>query len=311
MLVTFGAATLVIADQKEHPLTHWSLAAVVRVNPGERPALFAPSADTGEVLEIADDDMIDALETVRKTVLRRQPKSGLLRRMLGITTVLGIVGVAAVFGPEALIRQAERTLPEAGQDGIGARVLSAVTRVAGRPCAAPEGTAALKRLTDRLPDLDGWRIAVLPQGPDHALTVPGRWLLIDRRMVEDHDGPEVVAGHILAARSADLITPPMRRLLDAAGTAQVLRLLTTGALSAEVLDSHGEQLMRQPAPTVQDAALLQAFARAKVSARPYAFALDITGETTLGLIEADPVPPSAAEPLLSDRDWLALQGICE
>ena len=77
--VSFGDATLVIADGAGRPLTHWSLAAVERINPGTRPALFAPDADQSETLEIDDDLLIDAMEKVRKTIARRRPRPELRR----------------------------------------------------------------------------------------------------------------------------------------------------------------------------------------------------------------------------------------
>src|SRR6056297_3625758 len=58
VVVAFGDATLVISDQAGRALSHWSLAAVARINPGDLPALYTPSADALEVLEIEDDSMV-------------------------------------------------------------------------------------------------------------------------------------------------------------------------------------------------------------------------------------------------------------
>jgi hypothetical protein len=49
---------------------------------------------------------------------------------------------------------------------------------------------------------------------------------------------------------------------------------------------------------------------ANLRTTPYAYAVDITGETTLQLIEADPMSGKETRPVLSDADWLRLQGIC-
>jgi hypothetical protein len=89
------------------------------------------------------------------------------------------------------------------------------------------------------------------------------------------------------------------------------RLLTTGHLAQGLLAVHAEDLMRAPPAPVDDAALLARFAEARLRASPYAYALDITGETVLDLIEADAIGMTQAAPLLPDRDWLALQTICE
>lgn len=66
----------------------------------------------------------------------------------------------------------------------------------------------------------------------------------------------------------------------------------------------------RPRPQVPDEALLAEFARAALPSSPYAYALDITGETVLGLIEADPMAGRTLEPVLNDRDWVQLQNIC-
>ena len=45
VIVSLGDASLVITDKNERPLTHWSLAAVQRANPGAMPAVFHPDGD--------------------------------------------------------------------------------------------------------------------------------------------------------------------------------------------------------------------------------------------------------------------------
>ena len=69
MIVSIGDATLVISDLKDQALAHWSLAAIERTNPGQRPAIYHPDGDAGETLELAQDEgqMIDAIEKLRET----------------------------------------------------------------------------------------------------------------------------------------------------------------------------------------------------------------------------------------------------
>ena len=50
--------------------------------------------------------------------------------------------------------------------------------------------------------------------------------------------------------------------------------------------------------------------QAELRSKPYAFARDITGESTLPLIEGDPMNGKLTAPLMSDADWLRLQSIC-
>lgn len=311
VLVSFGTATLVITDPQERPLSHWSLAAVTRVNPGNRPALFAPSAEAMELLEIDDDAMIEALETVRRATRRQQSRGGRVRRLLAAAAFAAVAAGAVLLGPDMLRNQAEQTLPPAARAEIGGKLLDALIRVGGVPCDGPGGSAALARLANRLPGTD--RLVLLAGGPDHALPLPGGTIVLGRRMVEDFDLVDVVAGHILAGQSRAAAQDPLRAVLQTAGVSGTLTLLTTGHLPEEIYARHAEHLMRSAAPPApaQFTDLLDRFAAAQLPASPYAYALDITGETTLPLIEADAIGLTEAAPLLADRDWLSLQTICE
>ena len=93
--MSIGDATLVISDLKDQALTHWSLAALARSNPGTRPAIFHPDGDPSETLEIPDSEgeMIDAIETLRRVVERRRPRPGRLRFAGVLTSAL--VGLTA------------------------------------------------------------------------------------------------------------------------------------------------------------------------------------------------------------------------
>lgn len=132
---------------------------------------------------------------------------------------------------------------------------------------------------------------------------------MSRTLVEDHETPEVAAGFLLAGRVAggrDVLLD----LLDWAGTGAALTLLTRGELPADRLRTYAETVLVRPPRTAEMGALIAAFSEAGVRSEPYAYARDVTGETTVALIEADPVPPEAARPILSDGEWVALQGIC-
>ena len=137
-----------------------------------------------------------------------------------------------------------------------------------------------------------------------------RIVLIDRAQVEDYETPEVAAGYILAERQRAVDTDPMLPLLEHAGPFATARLLTTGMLPDGVLDRYGEMIFARPPEALAVAPMLARFKSAAVATTPYAFAIDQSGETTLGLIEADPFPAGEAAPLLSDADWAQLQMIC-
>jgi len=196
---------------------------------------------------------------------------------------------------------------------LGAALRRQLTRATGPACADPAGSAALARLAARLPDAQGRvpTLFVVRDGVQTALPLPGGTVLLAASVVEDHDSPDVVAGHVLAAGLQAQRTDPLDRLLAYSGISASFRLLTTGSLPESTLQAYAEHLATTPLPQPPMEALISAFARAGLPSTPYARALDQTGENTLPLIEADPfttTPP--ANMALSDGDWLRLQAIC-
>ena len=311
--VSIGDATLTLTDMSDTPLAHWSLPAVRRLNPGVTPALYAPSGEPAEpeTLEIDEQEMIDAIETVRRAIDRAQPRSGRLRLVITIGLLAAGVGAAVVWLPPALIRHTVSALPEAVRASVGQHLLTQAGRVTGSPCNDPKGQAALDLLAGKLAGNAGARqVLVISSGVDGARHLPGGIILLNSAQVEDYDGPNVAAGYILAETQRAAETDPLVALLDHAGTFATARLLTTGKLPDTVLASYAEVVFTQSPAAVASEPLLARFAEAGVRSTPYAFAIDASGETTLTLIEADPVSGAAASPLLSDGEWAALQGIC-
>ncbi|MGC1262319.1 MAG: hypothetical protein WA873_16785, partial [Jannaschia helgolandensis] len=80
--VAIGNAELVIQDSTGAALSHWSLPALVRRNPGETPALYGPAAADDEELEIEETAMIAALDRVMSAVEKGRQRPGALRRLI-------------------------------------------------------------------------------------------------------------------------------------------------------------------------------------------------------------------------------------
>ncbi len=139
-----------LADPKsELVLSHWSLPAVRRQNPGKRPAVFAPGEDAAESLEIADDDMIAALKTVQ-SALKSDPRPGRLRGLLTAGITLAILGLAAWVLPGVLVSHTAGVVPAAKRAEIGQRALDDITRLTGAPCDGEMGLPALAKLAERV-----------------------------------------------------------------------------------------------------------------------------------------------------------------
>ena len=309
VVVSLGEATLVITDLNDRALTHWSLAAVMRQNPGERPAVFYPDGDPGETLELAESEaeMIDAIETLRKAIDRARPRPGRLRIVGIVASVLAVVLLGVFWLPGALKRQALTVVPAIKRQEIGETMLTRLERVAGKACTLQDARVPLARLAQRTRVRE---VAVLPGGVREALYLPGGLVIINRALIEDHEDPAIAAGYILAERARAGLHDPLGDLLAFGGPAASFRLLTTGEITSQTLTDYTEYMLTHPRPELSDDTLLAAFAEAKVPSTPYAYARDVTGESVLGLIEADPMTSLAAPAVMSDRDWVMLQNVC-
>lgn len=310
VIVSIGDATLMISDSADRKLAHWSLPAIDRLNPGERPAIFAPGAEAPEELELSDDTMIAAIERVRQVIRKRRPQPGRLRLILLVGALCTVAALALFWLPDAMIRHTATVVPAAKRMDLGERLLGDIQRVAGRPCETLNGRRALDRLKTRLLPDSPARLIVLRDGISNSEHLPGGLILLHRSLVEDYEDPAVVAGFILAESLRATIYDPMEQLLDTTGVFSAFQLLTTGDVSDATLKSYAENLLTQPQRQLADEALLDRFESAQVRSTPYAFARDVTGESVLTLIEADPVPQGSGEPLLTDGQWVSLQGIC-
>ena len=311
VVVSVGEATLILLDGNEVALAHWSLPAVERLNPGETPALYAPGPDTPEELEIADPDMIDAIERVRRAIERQRPHEGRLRGGMVAGLLILALAAATLWLPGALIRHTAAIAPEASRSAIGRDLMGALRPLTGPACDTPGGTRALARLHTRLLGPGPGKIAVMPGGIATSASIPGGTILVGRSLVEDYEAPDALAGFVLAETASGEGTNPLETMLRETGVVPALRLLTSGALPDVALRAYAETLVAGRDTTAPEAdTLLPRFAEAGVPSSPYAYALDVTGETTVALIEADPVAPGTGHLILSDADWVALQGIC-
>lgn len=302
--VSFGEASLVISDSRsETPVAHWSLPAVARRNPGERPALYSPDADVGETLEIDDPDMIGALETVASALRKGRRPWARLRLAVAGTVLLAVLVLGVGWLPGALVAHAARVLPASTQAEIGRAILADLAREGQPGCGAPLGLRALTRLQERL---GAGRLVVVAAQPGGAmppaLVLPGGLVILSQRMVEEQDSPEVAAGHVLAALAAAAGDDPLLAALQAAGLRATLVLLTTGEVPARALRGHGAARLAAPPVPPDAAALAPYFAAAAVAAEPYALATGADGEAL--------APGHLTRPVLGDGDWVSLQGIC-
>ena len=309
VVVSLGDATLVIKDTTDQALGHWSLAAVERANPGTLPAIYHPDGDTGETLEIGEDEteIIDAIEKLRRAITRARPRPGRLRWLGMILSVAVVVAIAVFWLPGALQDHTLRVVPKVKRAQIGAALLKRIERVSGEMCSDNDAQEALALLSLRL---KAGTLAVLPNMTRPSLHLPGGVVVLNRSVIEDHEEPDVAAGFVLTEMTHRATKDPLRDVLEVTGLRENFRLLTTGDLAPAALETYAEHLMTRTATAPELSAHLAQFEAAALRSTPYAYAIDITGETTLAMIEGDPMNGRLTEPLMSDADWLRLQTIC-
>lgn len=309
VIVSIGEATLVIADLKDQALAHWSLAAVERSSGSELPAIYHPDGDPGETLELpeGEGEMIDAIETLRRAIDKSRPKPGRLRWAGMLVSFAVVAGFAVFWLPAAMRDHTLTVVPDVKRSSIGAALLRRIERVSGPKCADANGMSALARLSARL---NAGELAVLPDMPQPSIHLPGGKIILSRNVIEDHEEPDVAAGYVLTEMANRIADDPLLDLLSAVGIRENFRLLTTGDVSDVALDRYAKMLMTQKVIVPETLAHLAQFETAKLRSTPYAYAVDITGETVLALIEGDPMAGKLTEPLMTDADWLRLQNIC-
>ncbi len=312
VVVAVGDATLILTDPKSDvPLSHWSLPAVTRLNPGKLPAIYSPAPDgSDETVEIDDPLMIEAIERVHHAIETRRAHPGRLRGGLTILAGLAMLVAVIVWLSDAIIRHAAGIAPPAQARQIGAAVLEDIERSTGPVCTRASGQAVLDWLTPALVGKNAL-IRVVPGPLNGALRLPGDLYVLGADLLQGAPGPEAAAGHLVAARLATDPESVRRQALRHAGLRTVLRLMTLGSLSPDALKGFGERLLSDPLPRPDDADLLAALKQAGFGSEAYARTLDPTGQTVLPLIEGDPFRSDPPEkPLLTDEQWLALQQIC-
>lgn len=315
VVVALGDASLVIADLRSGAvLSHWSLPAVRRLNPSRVPAVYAPGEDAQtETLELDDDTLIDALETIRSALVPR-PRLRHLRRVLGAVAAVLAVGLVVFWLPGALVSHTAGIVPSAKRAQIGREALEALTAAqpGARVCADPAGRQAMVTLRSRVLGT-GDRVAVVDGLPGlEAAHLPGRLVVIGRGLLERLDGPEALAGYMLAEILAAEADDPLRALLRHAGTRATFALLTTGNLPVEAFAGYAALRLTQPM-AVPDAALLAArFDALGVPVSAYAVSLPETAAPLAQALADQPVSGERGTArLLSDGEWITLQGMCQ
>ena len=308
VIVSVGKTTITISTPTEITLTHWSLPAMERMNPGQMPALYCPEGDASETLELAEDTFVEAVEKVLESVRRRQGRSGSVRRFFAIGLLIAVLGGATLWLPGAIARHTASLLPDVARTSIGSSLLSEMNRVTGPPCGAPSGIHALEHLQGRLFGAETLRLVVLPSALPETAHLPGGTILLAHKLLKEMETPEILAVHVLAEDIRRNYSDPVARLLHVAGIRAMLVLLTQGTVPDEAVARMAQHVVTTvPSPVPTDV-LMDRVTAVGMAIRANADLEDDPDQSTATVATA--VAP-ATLPILDDGDWIALQGICE
>lgn len=311
VLVSFGNNSLILRDTTETALSHWSLPAIQRINEGKLPAVYKPGPDALETLEIDDKTMIEAISKVGRIIEKRKPRHGRVRTyiLISIILTLGIIGFTWL--PDALIQHTLSVTTQNHKVQIGESLVTEIVNLTGAPCTSTLGDRALLNFKTRVLGKIDHKLLIIPDSRKKVVSLPGKIHLIDKTVFEDYDTPEVAAGYLYNSLEKHKNNDPFQILIKEAKIGTLFTLLTTGEIKKETLRKHAEKILTTSGSQIDQENLLKRFQNARVATSPFAYALDVTGESTVTLIEGDPYKKISAPLLIQDSDWISLQTICE
>lgn len=305
VVVSFGDSSLVLRDNNDRPVTHWSMAAIERVNPNARPAIYSVDASDGETLEIDDKTMVKAIERVRARIQRGRPKPGRLRVWMSMSIFAICIVAGIMWLPDATSRYAMRVVPEASVNDIARASIAQVNHLTGKACSTRYGERALRQLEQRLIGAPSNKILIVDMGNRKSASLPGGYILINKTLLADHDSPEVLAGYVLMERAAQDEQPTLFHLFRAIGMKKTLKFLITGDIETDKLAKFSEDRIRIPATPPAADTVQELFNIAELSNKQFIQ----TAPRYATLADRDNYALGYT-PLLSDEDWISLQEIC-
>ena len=262
-----------------------------------------------ETLEIEDNAMILAIEEVRKSINSRRPQTGRIRILTFLTTLI-IISLLGIFWlPNILVQHTSSLVYTEQRKQIGFQIIEHVSKLIGSNCTTDNEINPLNRLSNRLFPNSDITIYVFSDGIKAATHIPGKFILLNRSVVEDFETPEVIAGYSIIEKIRSDTNDPIENLLSFIGTRAVLKFLTTGRLDDVTLEKYAKHILSiEPISPSLDL-IVSEFESREVNLKPYAYAVDITGESNSDLIKNNNILKSRQ--ILSNQEWLNLQSICE
>jgi hypothetical protein len=255
--------------------------------------------------------MIDAISKVTNIIDKRRPRHGKIRMYISISILIFLLTLSIIWIPQRLVEHTLAVTLETNKLALGKSLLKEVSKLSGKPCNSKLGDTALANLQKRLLGETNQLLVIIPDSRKKIFSLPGNIHVIDKTVLEDHDTPEVAAGYIYSAIALTENSQPFESFVKTLGSITILRYLITNKINNEILQKYAEKMLVNPNMKIEYSNLLKKFQNKLVSTVPFAYAVDVTGETTSELINGDPYLGKSPPLLIPDSMWLSLQSICE
>lgn len=310
--VHLGDTSITLYSKSNVALGHWSLHGIRRIDGGGSPAIYAVDSSETEVVEISDETMIDAIEQWQNEKAAAPKKFKFpVRGAVAALLALAVAAAIAHFAPREGPRLVASFVTPSSREKIGERLFESLKPELARHCESEEGADALKKLAARLYPEDRVEIKIVDGLEPESAHLPGGTIVIDKGLLTRHDGPEAVAGHVLLEHLIMAENDPVARLIDKAGLPAAPNIVFESLIEDELLLDFFRSMQAEPRPPVAPEELLEQFRASGFSSTPFGLTFEGNREVADAAVESDPFKNATYQPLLSDGDWIRLQGICD
>lgn len=341
--LTKEALLLVEARDAGREVAVWPLATLRRIDAHGAHLRLAPDHESDARLTIREMPLAAAIRTVAPALGARAPRNAKLQRKLAVwvsAAVGSVVLIVFVIAP-MLADQLAEALPPEREVALGDRLAETIAEegvallgISAGWCRAPEGRAALEKMTERLVQVADAhvpiRVEVLGSAAPNAFALPGGRIIILDALIRQADEPAEVAGVLAHEIGHTLARDPTRNVLRSVASGAVVSYLFGdffgGFLLVAMVDAAVDAQYSQEAERAADRMAVRLLAASEIPIAPLAgFFRKIAQEYGDGggylsshpasserqaEIEAAARPDAPTRPILTPAEWAALQRIC-
>ena len=305
VVVKIDASALTLISKGNQVIVQWSCDAIRRRRQRGLPAIYSPDSEFAETLEVSDLTAISVLDDIIASFDEQLARSGLsLRGVAVFVAVLALIVVPAVALFDRIAPHVAGLVSYRQQSEIGERVFAALADERGGECRSGKGMQSISVLERRIFPDERYRLRVVSDQAVRSLMLPGSIIVVGASVLEEFDGPEVVAGYALLELAAAGKSGPFDRFLSHAGIGVATYPALERGIDDRAMIDYARSLPAENPALVDDARRLEEFARAGFSSVPFG---RVAGRA--GLV-ADEPGGGLHEPLMTDSQWLWLRDIC-